>query len=118
MPGEPVVSFTRGNDLWVPHFQFRKCGWGIKREVNAVVRELTTVFVAWDLAAWFATPNLWIADIRPVELLATSPACVIGAARADRFIALESVSNADGDRVHSPRGQLHGIYADSTSALH
>jgi hypothetical protein len=39
------------------------------------------------VAAWFDQPNLWLGNRRPVELVDSSPACVLGAARADRCIA-------------------------------
>ena len=52
-----------------------------------VIGELAPHFDGWELALWFARPNLWIADARPVDLIDECLASVLGAARADRFIA-------------------------------
>jgi hypothetical protein len=40
------------------------------------------------VVAWFHEPNLWLGNRRPLELVDDSPDCVLGAARADRCIAL------------------------------
>jgi hypothetical protein len=52
-----------------------------------VIAELSPIFDGWELASWFAKPNLWIADAKPIDLVDECLGAVLGAARADRFIA-------------------------------
>jgi hypothetical protein len=85
--GETPISFEWNGQLWLPWFQFVPNGFKVRPEPARVIRELATVFDGWDMANWFAQPNLWLANARPVHLLDRSLSDVIGAARADRFIA-------------------------------
>jgi hypothetical protein len=85
--GERPISFEWKGQLWLPRFQFGPEGFKVRPEPASVMRELATVFDGWDMANWFSQPNLWLADARPVDLLDRSLPDVIGAARADRFVA-------------------------------
>ncbi|MBK7615415.1 MAG: hypothetical protein IPJ08_13330 [Burkholderiales bacterium] len=49
--------------------------------------ELPAELDAWQVAAWFARPNGWLNDARPVDQLARNLPAVLNAARADRFVA-------------------------------
>lgn len=60
----------------------------VRPEVQQILAEFAGVFDDWEIAEWFAAPNLWLADAPPAEMLCRDPEAVVGAARADRFIAV------------------------------
>jgi hypothetical protein len=82
-----LVCFEWADRFWFPRFQFDSADMSIRPGPAKVIAELASTFDGWSLAAWFAEPNLWIGDARPVDLIDASLASVLGAARADRFIA-------------------------------
>jgi hypothetical protein len=83
----PIVCFEWGQRLWLPWFQFDPVDMSLRPGPSKVISELSTTFDGWDLAVWFAKPNMWIGNARPIDLIDESLPCVLGAARADRFIA-------------------------------
>ncbi|MEO8523644.1 MAG: hypothetical protein ABI460_02885 [Caldimonas sp.] len=83
-----LVNVVWQGKLLIPAFQFALHGCSVRDDVAVVVDELVKPFDDWELALWFALPNLWLKDMAPVDMLARDPAAVLGAARADRFIAL------------------------------
>ncbi len=56
--------------------------------LKLAVAELESFLDSDRVAAWFGEPNLWLGHRRPVELVDECPDCVLGAARADRCLAL------------------------------
>ena len=68
-------------------FQFDLNDLSVRPGLQQVLAELSGEFDDWSLAAWFAEPNSWLDDQRPVDLIATDLRSVVEAARADRFIA-------------------------------
>lgn len=82
-----VFGFEWQHEFWVPMFQFELRDLSLKSRQLAVLDELVGIFDGWSLAAWFADPNPWLADQRPVDLLDTDLPAVLAAARADRFVA-------------------------------
>jgi hypothetical protein len=84
-----VFAFQWQQSFWVPMFQFDIRDLSVKTNPNArqVMSELVDQFDGWALAVWFAQPNHWLHDARPVDLLNSNLADVLEAARADRFIA-------------------------------
>jgi hypothetical protein len=82
-----ILSFEWDSQGWIPMFQFQRRDMSVKPLVTTVTAELTTVFAGWDLARWFAQPNNWLEECRPVDLLESGSARVLAAARADRYIA-------------------------------
>jgi hypothetical protein len=84
----PPIFFEHAGIVWMPRFQFDFLGSDVRPECRAVLNELTGVCDGWEQAIWLASPNLWLANARPVDLIETSAPCVLGAARADRFIAI------------------------------
>jgi hypothetical protein len=82
-----LFSFEWRDTFWVPMFQFDLNDLSIKRGPRKVLVELATEFDSWNLAAWFAQPNSWLSNARPVDLLDHNLAAVLRAARADRLIA-------------------------------
>ena len=82
-----IFSFEWQSHLWVPMFQFNPHDLSIKQEVRRVVHELAAVLDNWTLAQWFAEPNAWLKNRRPVDLVDSHFSDVLYAARADRFVA-------------------------------
>ena len=82
-----LICFEWDNRLWLPWFQFDRASLGLLPGPAIVINELAPVFDGWEMASWFAQPNLWLGDCRPIDLLDASLSLVLGAARADRFIA-------------------------------
>jgi hypothetical protein len=82
-----VLSFEWESERLFPVFQFDRSHMSVRSEVSAVLLELSGTFDDWELAAWFATPNSWLGDAAPLDVLETDLAAVLDAARADRYIA-------------------------------
>ncbi len=82
-----AFGFEWRGTLWIPMFQFDARDLAVKAGVRKALAELAADFNGWDRAAWFASGNTWLGGHRPVDLLDTDLPAVIGAARADRFIA-------------------------------
>lgn len=80
-----VISFEWQSKLWMPLFQFNPAGMTLRAGLSAVLSELVTVYDDWDLAAWFAQPNAWLADCTPADTLMVAPPQVLHAAQAERF---------------------------------
>lgn len=85
--GRTIVNFEWQSQTLVPLFQFDPADMSLSANTVVVIGELIDVFDDWELAVWFAQPNIWLQDGAPCEQLATNTAAVIQAARADRFIA-------------------------------
>ena len=83
----PPLYFEWGGELWFPAFQFNPADRSLRCAPAQIIAELAPLFDGWELAQWFVAPNLWLGDARPVDLLDIDPDGVVGAARADRFIA-------------------------------
>lgn len=84
--GGQAFSFAWRQTFWVPMFQFSPLqpAWG--QGAREVLAELGPVLDGWQLAAWFARANGWLAGRRPLDLLATDLPLVLAAARADRYV--------------------------------
>lgn len=72
---------------WLPMFQVDLTDLRCRYDARQVRRELPTELDAWQVAAWFARPNGWLNDARPVDQLTRNLPAVLNAARADRFVA-------------------------------
>ncbi len=83
-----VLSLTWLGRRLLPAFQFDFRAASLRPAVGQVVREFDSVFSEWECVEWFATPNLWLADSAPADMALRDPGAVIGAARADRYIAV------------------------------
>lgn len=81
-----VLGITWNHEAWVPDFQFDGHG-ATRQPAAAVFLELTPSHDPWELATWFVTPSIWLEQVRPIDLLERAPACVLEAARADRYVA-------------------------------
>ena len=82
-----VLSVSWRDQSLLPMFQFDLADMSIKPACARVVAELKDVFDDWELALWFAAPNVWLDHAAPVALLADEEFAVLQAARADRFVA-------------------------------
>ena len=83
-----VCGFEWHESFWVPMFQFELRDLSIKPGPQRVLAELAAELDGWNRAAWFARPNTWLDEQRPVDLLDSDLAAVLEAARTDRFVAL------------------------------
>jgi len=81
-----VVIFHSEQQSMLPLFQFRPHDMSLRPEIAHIVSELVGVFDDDDLALWFTTPNCWLGDALPIDVLDDDAERVIEAARADRFI--------------------------------
>jgi hypothetical protein len=82
-----IVNIVSHAQILIPVFQFSADDLQIRLVVRAALAELKGVFDDWEIAAWFAQPNVWLGEQRPLDLVAGNHVAVIEAARADRFIA-------------------------------
>jgi hypothetical protein len=73
--------------IGLPWFHFDPADMSMRPGPATIIAELSPVFDGWEIATWFARPNLWIANARPIDLIDECLSSVLGAARADRFIA-------------------------------
>ena len=81
-----VISFEWQAQIWLPLFQFTRPDMRPCPAVVSVLAELAPVCEPWELAHWFARDNVWLDGRVPAGALAITPAAVLAAARADRFI--------------------------------
>lgn len=82
-----VFGFEWHRLFWVPMFQFELRDLSLKPGPRQVLAELASEFDGWTLAIWFSEANCWLNERRPVDVLDSNLAAVLGAARTDRFIA-------------------------------
>lgn len=82
-----VLVVTWLGQTQVPMFQFDLGDMSLRSACARVAGELKPVFDDWELALWFATPNIWLHDATPVDMLGVDAFAVVQAARTDRFIA-------------------------------
>ena len=82
-----LICFEWGQRFWLPWFQFDPSDMSLRPGPGKVIAELSAVFDGWEMASWFVRPNLWVGDAKPIDLIDDCLASVLGAARADRFIA-------------------------------
>ena len=82
-----IICFEWQSQTWLPLFQFNRVDLVPDPQLNPVFEELQPVYDHWEMATWFARPNPWLAHRIPVETLGTDFPAVLGAARADRFVA-------------------------------
>ena len=82
-----ILPLPSGSETWLPAYQLDVARRRPHPVVAAVLAELHGVFGEAELLLWFATPNLWLGDRTPAELIAIDARAVAGASRADRFVA-------------------------------
>lgn len=84
--GRKLVNFEWFSRIWLPFFQFNRIDMGRLNGLEEVLSELVTVYDDWEVANWFARPNVWLAGCLPSETLATDAAKVLQAARTERYL--------------------------------
>jgi hypothetical protein len=82
-----VVCVEWQAKIWLPWFQFNPAAMTLQQGFGDVMSELVAVYDDWEVANWFAKPNPWLADCTPADSLANAAPEVLGAARAERFLA-------------------------------
>jgi hypothetical protein len=81
-----VISFVWQARTWLPLFQFDPIDTRPRPQLGQVLAELNAVYDDWELANWFAMPNLSLAGRTPVQAFASDLSAVVRAARIDRFV--------------------------------
>jgi hypothetical protein len=81
-----VISFEWQAKRWLPLFQFNPVGLSLRAGLQDVLTELLGVCDDWEVSAWFARPNPWLAERAPADMLAVAVPQVLNAARAERFV--------------------------------
>lgn len=84
-----VISVEWQTKIWLPLFQFNPNGMALRTGLSSVLAELVARYDDWDLANWFAQPNVWLADCAPADVLAIAAPQVLNAARATRCASVE-----------------------------
>ena len=82
-----MVTIQWRSQTLLPLFQFDLQSSSLRPPIERVIAELTGVFDDFELAIWFAQPNSWLDGAMPVHVLGRDVPAVLGAARADRFVA-------------------------------
>ncbi len=82
-----VLCFEWNNARWMPWFQFNRHTLHPHPQLAQVMAEMAEVFDPWETATWFAQPSPWIHGGTPVDCLLSDLPGVLGAVRADRFVA-------------------------------
>lgn len=83
-----VLNLNIDSENYLPRFQFDFDHMTVRPGVRDVIAELRAPFDDWELAQWFTRTNNWLDGRSPAEAIAASPADVLQAARADRFVAM------------------------------
>lgn len=83
-----VLGFEWRSQTWIPLFQFNLAEMSVRPDVWHVLRELSSALEDWELAIWFASPNVWLQDAVPLDMIDRDPSAVLHAARTDRFVAM------------------------------
>lgn len=81
-----IVHFAACAETLLPLFQFHPSMSALRPGMAALMAELSGVMDDWELAQWFASPNLSLNGAWPAVMLATQPILVLEAARLDRFL--------------------------------
>jgi hypothetical protein len=84
-----VVSVEWQSKIWLPLFQFSPTAMALRTGLSSVLAELVVQYDEWNLADWFAQPNVWLADCAPADVLAVAAPQVLNAARATRCEAVD-----------------------------
>jgi len=81
-----VLAFRWACQTLIPLFQFEPIDMGLNPAVRSVLGELSDIYDRWGCALWFATPNPWLQEQRPVDIIRTQAQQVLDAARVERFV--------------------------------
>lgn len=80
-----VISFEWRGDYWLPRFQFEREGLAVAAGTATLIAELAAALNDGELAQWFVTPNAWLGERAPLEVMSTDFERVHDAARSFRF---------------------------------
>jgi len=82
-----VVSIPWRAQTLMPTFQFDFTDMSIRPVCTDALAELRDVLNDWEVAVWFAEPNVWLNGRTPASLVEHGRNELVQAARADRFVA-------------------------------
>lgn len=92
-----LFAFEWCGSLWIPMFQLDPHDLSIRLGPQRVRAERSGAACGWPVAAWFARPNAWLGQQKPVDLLDIALPAVLNAARdgqADRRSAQRTTGRA------------------------
>lgn len=79
-----VICFGWQSTLWLPLFQFNPVDMTRLAGLSEVLTELPTNLGPWQVANWFAQPNVWLEGATPTHMLGIDLVAVLNAARSLR----------------------------------
>lgn len=82
-----VIFFEWQSKMWLPLFQFNRLNMTPQPGLSQLLAELGAIYSPWELATWFAQPNVWLEHNTPADTFAANLPAVLNAARTGRFIA-------------------------------
>ncbi|HEY9063528.1 MAG TPA: hypothetical protein VIO33_01000 [Burkholderiaceae bacterium] len=85
-----IVTVPMPGQTLIPMFQFDLSTATPRSQLAPVLEELRPAFTDWEVAMWFTSPNAWLADHAPVDVLLEDAASVLRAATMDRHVAMGS----------------------------
>lgn len=81
-----LFALTWRHRQWLPMFQFHMPGGALSTNVSRIAGLMHPVLQGYKLAEWFVSPNGWLNDQCPLDLIDTDTAHVRHAAQADCFL--------------------------------
>lgn len=91
-----IIGFMWQSEPWVPMFQFESRSRLLPRHaLQPLFKLLVPLYDAWDMANWFARPNQWLSELRPVDQCTGHLAAVLDVAHLEHFIATGQRSQQD-----------------------
>jgi hypothetical protein len=79
-----VISVEWQSKIWLPLFQFNPTEMSLRTGLSGVLAELVVRYDEWEIADWFAQPNVWLENCAPADVLPAAAPQVLNAARAAR----------------------------------
>ena len=77
-----IFGFTWCGNLWMPMFQFAPDDLSVRPGPRRVRDVLPSSWTPWALAAWFASPSLFLDDQCPTDVLEVNLVATLDAARS------------------------------------
>ncbi|WP_395345012.1 hypothetical protein [Variovorax sp. UC122_21] len=82
-----LLSFKWHESIWVPMFQFCPASLALRPGVSEIFAELVGAMDDWEIAQWFVTPHVALANVTPLSRIDLDVDELRRVARVDRFVA-------------------------------
>lgn len=82
-----VIGFEWQGHTLLPLFQFEPDTLTPRAGVTTLIRELVPALSDWEIAVWFAQPNVWLDGQAPADVVLRDVSAVFNAALAERYLA-------------------------------